>query len=113
MTGKVNTSPAVSQIAGVGTVSALVQTVSAFASSVYTEFAAHARRLNLALTIDGEETMMQPLRLLSSTVAGLSGYPATSWEGSVIYVSDETGGKTLAFSDGTDWRRAQDRVVVS
>jgi hypothetical protein len=30
-----------------------------------------------------------------------------------IYVSNETGGATLAFSDGTNWRRVQDRAIVS
>jgi hypothetical protein len=38
---------------------------------------------------------------------------ATELEGSLIYVSNEAGGKTLAFSDGTNWRRVQDRNVVS
>ena len=32
---------------------------------------------------------------------------------SIVFVYDETGGPTLAFSDGTDWRRVQDRVIVS
>ncbi len=31
----------------------------------------------------------------------------------IIYVSDEAGGATLAFSDGTNWRRVQDRAVVT
>jgi hypothetical protein len=31
----------------------------------------------------------------------------------LIYVSDETGGATMAFSDGTNWRRIQDRNIVS
>lgn len=31
----------------------------------------------------------------------------------LISVSDETGGKTVAFSDGTDWRRVQDRAIIS
>ena len=31
----------------------------------------------------------------------------------LIYVSDETGGATIAFSDGTNWRRVQDRAVIS
>lgn len=31
----------------------------------------------------------------------------------LIFVSDETGGATIAFSDGTNWRRVQDRAVVS
>jgi len=34
-------------------------------------------------------------------------------EGSVVYVSDEAGGSTLALSNGTDWRRVQDRVIVT
>lgn len=33
--------------------------------------------------------------------------------GSIIHVSNETGGATLAFSDGTNWRRVQDRAVIS
>lgn len=38
---------------------------------------------------------------------------ATVYTGAVIFVSDETGGAVLAFSDGTDWRRVTDRAVVS
>ena len=43
---------------------------------------------------------------------------ATQWGStdafsSLIYVWDETGGATLAFSDGTNWRRVQDRAIVS
>ena len=30
-----------------------------------------------------------------------------------IFVSDETGGATTAFSDGTNWRRSQDRAIVA
>jgi len=44
------------------------------------------------------------------TVAGLPN--ATNYAG-IIYVSDEVGGATLAFSDGTNWRRVQDRAIVS
>lgn len=38
---------------------------------------------------------------------------AATYVRGLIYVSDETGGPTLAFSDGTNWRRVQDRAVVS
>jgi hypothetical protein len=48
--------------------------------------------------------------LTSYTVAGL---PAVGTAGGMIYVSDETGGATLAFSDGTNWRRVQDRAIVA
>lgn len=39
--------------------------------------------------------------------------PAADWNGCVIGVSDETGGYTLAQSDGTDWLRAADGAVIS
>ncbi len=53
--------------------------------------------------------------------ANLNGYiftvstvpDATENEGRMIYVQDETGGATMAFSDGSDWRRVQDRAVIS
>lgn len=47
----------------------------------------------------------------SFTVAGVPA--ASSYTGGIIYVSDETGGATMAFSDGTDWRRVQDRAIIS
>lgn len=31
----------------------------------------------------------------------------------LVYVYDEAGGPTLAFSDGTHWLRVQDRAIVS
>jgi hypothetical protein len=39
--------------------------------------------------------------------------PAASGAGQVIFVPDEAGGATLAFSDGTRWRRVGDRAVVA
>ena len=36
-----------------------------------------------------------------------------SGAGSMIYVSDDVGGATLAFSDGTIWRRVTDRAVIA
>lgn len=46
----------------------------------------------------------------SYTVATL---PTTSTAGGMIYVSDESGGAVMAFSDGTNWRRVTDRAIVS
>ena len=43
------------------------------------------------------------------TVATL---PAVGTHG-LIHVSDETGGPVAAYSDGTDWRRASDGLVVA
>lgn len=46
----------------------------------------------------------------SHVVASL---PNVGGGGGIILVTDETGGATLAFSDGTNWRRVQDRAVVA
>lgn len=53
----------------------------------------------------------KPTPLLSSTVTLVP--DATLYEGNVIYVSNEAGGKVLAFSDGTNWRRVTDRAIIS
>jgi hypothetical protein len=49
------------------------------------------------------------LRLQSYTVSTLP----TATAAGLIYVSNETGGATVAFADGTNWRRVQDRNIVS
>ncbi|MGB3625355.1 MAG: DUF2793 domain-containing protein [Henriciella sp.] len=62
-------------------------------------------RLGMQLDSNG------PIAPKSYTVAAL---PAASiGEGAIVYVSDETGGPTLAFSDGADWRRTSDNAVVA
>jgi len=57
------------------------------------------------LDVDG------PVRVKSYTVAGLPS--AAAGAGQLIYVSNETGGAVIAFSDGSNWRRVTDRAVVS
>jgi hypothetical protein len=39
--------------------------------------------------------------------------PSAAAAARMIYVSDEAGGATPAFSDGTNWRRVSDRAIVS
>jgi|SaaInlStandDraft_1057018.scaffolds.fasta_scaffold69614_2 hypothetical protein len=39
--------------------------------------------------------------------------PDATVPGQMIYVGDETGGPVMAFSDGSNWRRITDRLVVS
>jgi hypothetical protein len=53
----------------------------------------------------------QPVNLSRFTVATLP--DETEWVGGVIAVTNEAGGFTVAFSDGTNWRRVQDRAIVS
>lgn len=81
------------------------------ATSVQNELVDHALRLNSALVKNGTEGMSAPLPLAVYTVVTLP--TAASYAGGLIAVSNEAGGYTLAFSDGTNWRRVQDRAVVS
>jgi hypothetical protein len=55
-------------------------------------------------------------RVREYTVANLpaaSDFDPLNGGAALIYVSDETGGAVLAFSDGTNWRRVTDRVIVA
>ncbi|MBX9759656.1 MAG: DUF2793 domain-containing protein [Beijerinckiaceae bacterium] len=52
------------------------------------------------------------VRPASFTVATVPS-ASTTGAGSTIYVSNESGGAVLAFSDGAAWRRVTDRVAIS
>lgn len=68
-------------------------------------------RLNRSVPLDGTDAMTGPFVVKSYTVATVP--TAASYTRGIIWVSDETGGATLAFSDGTNWRRVQDYAIVS
>lgn len=57
------------------------------------------------------QPMPAPFRLKSYAVADLP-EPA-KWANGLISVPDESGGATIAFSDGTNWRRLTDLAIVS
>ncbi len=50
-------------------------------------------------------------RVRNCTLASLPD-AADAGPGAIVFVSDESGGATLAFSDGANWRRVQDRAIV-
>lgn len=57
------------------------------------------------------KTFGDPAIFAEYTVAGVPS--ASTYDNGVIIVSDETGGRTLATSDGTNWRRVSDGAIVS
>lgn len=65
-----------------------------------------------SLTLDPPNEVLStaPLVLASKTVSDLNSLPATA--GAVVYCSNDTGGPTLAFYDGVNWRRVSDNQVV-
>ena len=71
---------------------------------------AHDQDLNHTLLFDGTSWVVDAVDMATFTVATL---PTVSTTGRMIFVTDETGGAVPAFSDGTNWRRVQDRVIVS
>lgn len=57
------------------------------------------------------ETSGGPVEFPQYTVSGVP--DASAYTGHMVYVSNETGGPVMAFSDGTNWRRITDRTVIS
>lgn len=108
---KVAPTPTISKPFSLASFAAVTLYLNTLVRDVIGELGLHADRLNRSVQTDGTETMSKPLILKSYTVAGVPA--ASAWTSGLIYVSDETGGATLAFSDGTNWRRVQDRSVVS
>lgn len=61
---------------------------------------------------DGSNLLFRIPKLPSYTVVTVPN-ASDLGEGTLIYVSDEAGGATIAFSDGTNWIRAADLAIVS
>jgi hypothetical protein len=112
MVDLVNNPPALSTAyGGSPTIEGLRQTIQDLIGALTRELVTHAQRINSSIVTTGETSMNAPFVVMTFTVASLP--PAATWKQGVAFVSDETGGATLAFSDGTNWRRVQDRAIVS
>lgn len=66
-----------------------------------------ARKIDDAI----QQSRFQPVYMQSYLVAGLP--DVVRWTNCAIIVSNEAGGRTIATSDGTNWRRVSDGNVVS
>lgn len=55
--------------------------------------------------------LQKPIVLASYTVATVP--DATAYTGGLIYVTNESGGAVVAFSNGTNWLRVTDRTIIS
>ena len=63
------------------------------------------------LQVNGSASFAGAVKLASFTVGTVPS--ASSNTSGLIYISNEVGGATPAFSDGTNWRRIHDRAVIS
>ena len=64
----------------------------------------------LTLDVNGIAIFSNPIDLASYAKASL---PSAANASRLIFVTDDVGGSTPAFSDGTNWRRVADRAVIS
>lgn len=105
MSQKVPNTPAMPRPPSSGDTQGLYNFALDLISRLYHILSEYATRLNTAMMSD------EPIPMVSYTVATI---PSPSlYAKTIIYVSNETGGPTMAFSDGTNWRRVQDRAIVS
>jgi hypothetical protein len=63
------------------------------------------------LSISAATSFTKPVKLASFTV--LTAPSASANSAGMIYISNESGGATPAFSDGVSWRRVHDRAIIS
>lgn len=61
--------------------------------------------------IDEVKSPMGPTGLKSYVKTSLPA--AATYTGAMIFVTNDIGGSTPAFSDGTNWRRTADRNIIS
>lgn len=67
--------------------------------------------INGKVELNGNAPMLAPFPLQQVAVADLPA--AASFTGTLLYVTDETGGPTVAYSNGTNWLRVYDNATVS
>tara|TARA_R110000851_G_scaffold12997_5_gene44692 strand:+ start:4116 stop:5114 length:999 start_codon:yes stop_codon:yes gene_type:complete len=91
---------------------AQLSTLSGLTSTQTGYLTAQDQSVSSTSTVNFNEIIMAgPVTLQSYTVAGVP--TASSFTGAMIFVSDETGGSTPAFSDGSNWLRVSDRAIIS
>jgi len=111
MANKVNRSPLIPQPINLSNFAGISDWATSLVSSVISELRDHALRLNTAGMADGSEAAAGPVVLKTYTKTTLPS--AATYINGMIIVSNDVGGLTPAFSDGTNWRRTADRNIIS
>ncbi|SRR6266404_1485143 len=109
MANKVNPSPAYPIPINLTSIGPIADYLRNLLYSLLPEFQTHATSINAL--VDLQMTPLGPVILKTYVKAALPS-AATGINGLII-VSDDVGGLTPAFSDGTNWRRVADRNIIS
>jgi hypothetical protein len=111
MANKVNVSPYLPLPVTLLSFSSIGSWSQTLISTLLSEFREHALRLNSTLVNDGSEAAAAPVIYKRYAKAALPS--ASKYVDGMIIVTDDVGGLTPAFSDGTNWRRTADRNIIS
>lgn len=111
MANKVSSYPPIPSPIILDTISSVQDYLTSLVLTLTAELQTHATRLNVAEMGDGSEAASGPVILKTYVKAALPS--AVKYVNGMIVVSDDVGGLTPAFSDGTNWRRVADRNVIS
>lgn len=111
MANKVNNSPNLPTPFSLFSFQSISDYVTNLIQNLIGELRDHATRLNAVLVKDGSEAMTGPMVLKTYVKTALP--LATSYTNGLIIVSNDVGGLTPAFSDGTNWRRVADRAIIA
>lgn len=109
MANKVNQTPLLAKPLSLGTIAAIGQYLVNFFQSLTGVLQDFANTINAL--VDLQTTPQAPVFLKTYAKAALP--IAAGYKNAMIIVSDDTGGLTPAFSDGTNWRRTADRNIIS
>lgn len=109
MANKVNPSEPIAVPIGLTSVTSISQYLLNLFQSVTGIFREYSQTINSLVGEQSAPTI--PLLLKTYVKAALPS--ASANKNAMIIVSDDIGGLTPAFSDGTNWRRAADRNIIS
>lgn len=111
MANKVNTSPNLPTPINLSSTFNVSNFLTGLMAALISELRDHALRVNAMLAGDGSEAASAPVRLKTYVKTALP--DAAKYVNGMIIVSNDVGGLTPAFSDGTNWRRTADRAIIA
>lgn len=111
MANKVNNTPNIPSPVSLRQVQDVSTFITQLVSSLSNELSSYAQRLNNSIQADGTEIPSAPIVYKEYAKASLPS--VGTFKNGMIIVTDDVGGRTPAFSDGTNWRRTADRNVIS
>lgn len=107
MINKVAQTPSLSNPSQLNNISSISSYLTNLFQSLFSAFVTQSATLNALVDQNNVPTEATTIAVFTKTTL-----PSAATEG-IIIVSNDVGGLTLAYSDGTNWRRVADRNIIS